>query len=123
MWLQPNRTSNERSERRVTSLFLSYLHRVREELNLGKTYDRGEIKGCVLLRGVFRAGLEKAFWKTHLIAKEVDKDDHSKLIPLADDAALKLAFEADYLAAGKVFNLARFRSGWDDYYSVKSTPR
>eukprot|EP00930_Biecheleria_cincta_P067529 TRINITY_DN5417_c0_g1_i1.p1 TRINITY_DN5417_c0_g1~~TRINITY_DN5417_c0_g1_i1.p1 ORF type:complete len:455 (+),score=85.89 TRINITY_DN5417_c0_g1_i1:75-1439(+) len=117
MWLQPNRTEGERSQRRIVTIFLSFLHRIREELGLGRTYTKAGHTGAILLRGNFKPGLEKALWKGQAVAGGTNGE--GKMTVVTDEALTKI-FDSEYRAKGKTFSVQRFRADWDEYFERSS---
>ena len=111
MWIQPNRTEEERSHRNRVNCCLSWLHRIREHCAIDKQWMRGKYLSSVI-KGNFKEGSEKAAWKGTVIAKLVGES-----FELEIDSVLTAAFSADFAAAHKPFDIAAIRKWWSDHLS------
>lgn len=116
MWVQPNRTLEERDTRKGVNCMLSYEHRIREQLGLPETYTKRGIPGALIIRAKFGAGHEAAFWKgTHIAHLEQGAANLSFI----SDEAIKEAFEADYATAGIGFNIETIKKGYIEHIAAR----
>ena len=118
MRLQPNRTEDEREQRKIVTTMLSFLHRVREELKLEKTCSKNGHGGAYLLSASFNPGHEKALWKASAVADYTIEDQPNKM-KLVTDEALEEIFAPEFAAASKVFDVAAFKKGCAAYHASK----
>ena len=97
---------------------LSYLHSIREELGLQKTFVKNGHAGAYLLRARFNAGQEKALWMSMAVAEGTEDAKPNKMKLVASDELRKI-FESEYRTAGKNFDENKFRKGWDSFHAAK----
>ena len=86
---------------------LSYLHTIREELSLQKTFVKNGHAGAYLLRARFNTGQEKALWKSIAVAEGTEDAQPTKMKLVTDEALIK-TFGPEYNVAGKNFDVKKF---------------
>jgi hypothetical protein len=113
-WIQPNRTEGERTQRNRVNCFLSFLHKIREDLDLDKYWMRKGYQATVI-KGIFKEGFEKASWKGVFVGK---MSAEAEAFALEPDQALSEAFASDFSAKGKQFEAVIIRQRWEEHLAA-----
>ena len=118
--LEPHRTIYEGNLFRVLNRGLSWLHKVRESLDLPDEYEKMGHQ-VELVKACYRKGAEKLLWRGVEVAALKSSDNYLNLrvLPICSDELLIKAFKSDHenkLGSGK-FNLDELKQSYRDHMS------